>query len=154
MVEVRYKLIPAGFWLRAVALGIDNLLAFPAIGLITAVPLLIEMNQDGTTMSVTRATFIIACLLYAFLYPAAMEASSYRATLGKRMLGLRVVTLAGRQISFGQSLGRTFAKLISQAPFGLGFLLAAWTEKKQALHDKMAGTLVMKRVPVYIERAE
>ncbi len=154
MVEVKYKLIPAGFWLRFVAYGIDSLIALPVIGLAMALPYAWESSQVGTELPLTRAAFIISCLLYGLLYPAAMEASSYRGTLGKKMLGLRVVSLAGRQVSFGQGLGRTFAKIISQALFGIGFFMAGWTEKKQALHDKMAGTLVMKRVPVYIERGE
>ncbi len=154
MVEVRYKLIPAGFWVRAIAFLIDSLIALPVLGAVAVIPYALESGQGRASYPITGASVMIAALLYGLLYPAIIEASSYRATLGKRMLGLRVVSLTGRQISFGQGLGRTIGKVISQIPFYIGFFMAGWTEKKQALHDKMAGTLVMKRVPVYIERGE
>jgi uncharacterized RDD family membrane protein YckC len=154
MLEVKYKLVPAGFWVRAVAFFIDSVIALPVVGAVAVIPYFVEASPGRTTYPLTGASALIAAALYGLLYPAIIEASSYRATLGKRMLGLRVVSLTGRQISFGQGLGRTFGKVISQIPFYIGFFMAGWTEKKQALHDKMAGTLVMKRVPVYIERSE
>lgn len=80
----------------------------------------------------------------AIAYFAVMESSQYQGTLGKMALGLKVVDMQGRRISFGRALGRTLGKILSTIPCDLGFLLAAFTEKKQALHDMIAGTLVMK----------
>ena len=53
--------------------------------------------------------------------------------------------LDGKRIGFGQATGRHFGKIISALPFGVGFIMAGFTEKKQALHDLMAGTLVVRR---------
>jgi len=71
-----------------------------------------------------------------------MEASAWRATLGKRVVGVRVTTLDGQRIGFGLATARLLAKLLSLAPFGLGFVLAGVDARKQALHDKVAGTMV------------
>lgn len=146
MLDVKYKLIPAGFWLRLVAYGIDTALILGGGALIILT--LVEIYGDQARL------FGVALLPAYYLYYAILESSPARATLGKRLFGLRVVDLNGRRLGFWQALGRNLSKAASQFIFGIGFLMAAWTEKKQALHDKMAGTLVMKRVPVYIKRAE
>ena len=69
-----------------------------------------------------------------------MEGSSHQATVGKIALGIQVTDLAGDRLSFGRALGRNLAKLIS------AIILAAFTERKQALHDMIAGALVVKRL--------
>ena len=80
-----------------------------------------------------------------WLYFALQESSPAGATLGKRAMGLRVVDLGGGRISLARATGRYFAKWLSALPLGLGFLMAAFTEKKQALHDILAGTLVVEK---------
>jgi len=65
--------------------------------------------------------------------------------LGKRALGLVVTDLDGRRISFGRATGRYFGKVFSGMLFYVGFLMAAFTARKQALHDVLAGTLVVQR---------
>ncbi|MFO0908685.1 MAG: RDD family protein [Isosphaeraceae bacterium] len=77
-------------------------------------------------------------------YYSGMESSSLQATPGKLAMGLRVTDLYGRRIGFGQALGRLAAKIPSALVFYIGFLMAAFTEKHQALHDMMARTLVVK----------
>ena len=79
-----------------------------------------------------------------WLYFALMESSSKGATLGKMAIGIRVTDLQGRRISFGRATGRYFAKLFSSMIFGIGYLMAAFTQQKQALHDMVAGCLVTK----------
>jgi uncharacterized RDD family membrane protein YckC len=81
-----------------------------------------------------------------WLYFSLLESSSWQATLGKKALGLEVTDLAGRRISFGRATGRFFAKYISAIILMIGFLMAAFTEKKQALHDILAGTLVIRKL--------
>lgn len=61
------------------------------------------------------------------------------------MFGLRVSNMQGGRISLGQAFIRYFAKFLSAMILYIGFMMAGWTEKKQALHDKLAGTLVVKR---------
>jgi uncharacterized RDD family membrane protein YckC len=77
-------------------------------------------------------------------YFAGMESSPGQATLGKKAMGLRVVDINGDQLSFWNATGRYFSKIISALILLIGFFMAAFTEKKQALHDIIAGTLVIK----------
>ncbi|MGH8200924.1 MAG: RDD family protein [Steroidobacteraceae bacterium] len=80
------------------------------------------------------------------LYGALTESSTHQATLGKRAMGLKVTDLEGKRISFGRGLGRYFLKeLFSLSLVGwLTFLVILFTNKKQGVHDLMAGTLVWK----------
>ena len=59
--------------------------------------------------------------------------------------GFIVTDLRGRRISFGQASARHFAKIVSALILGIGFLMCAWTERKQCLHDMMAGCLMFKK---------
>lgn len=84
-------------------------------------------------------------LVFPILYAGVMEASELQATFGKRLFGLRVQDLGGRPLSWGRSFGRNAAKLLSVLVFLLGFVPAAFTARRQALHDLLAGTTVAKR---------
>jgi uncharacterized RDD family membrane protein YckC len=81
-----------------------------------------------------------------WLYEAWLTSSEWQATLGKRALGIAVTGVDGSRISFARATGRYFAKWISAFIFGIGYIMAAFTERKQALHDMIADTLVIKRV--------
>jgi uncharacterized RDD family membrane protein YckC len=74
-----------------------------------------------------------------------MESSKNQGTLGKMALGLRVTDMDGRRISFGRATGRYFAKWLSTITLLIGYIMAAFTPKKQAMHDMIAGTLVLAR---------
>jgi uncharacterized RDD family membrane protein YckC len=75
-----------------------------------------------------------------------MESSPYQGTLGKMALGLIVTDLQGRPLSFARASGRFFGKIITgMIPFGIGYIMAGFTEKKQALHDMIAGCLVLRK---------
>ena len=74
-----------------------------------------------------------------------MESSVKRATLGKMALGIAVTDVDGRRITFMRATGRHFAKMISGLILLIGYLMAAWTKKKQGLHDILAGTLVVNK---------
>lgn len=80
----------------------------------------------------------------ALLYFAVLESSEQQATWGKRLVGLRVTDLDGGQISFGRAAGRFLAKIASYLTLFVGFLMQPFTKRKQALHDILAGTLVVK----------
>lgn len=79
----------------------------------------------------------------SWLYYALLESSEKQATLGKQALGIVVTDLNGSPISFARATGRYFAKYLSAIILLIGYIMAAFTEKKQALHDMIAGTLVM-----------
>lgn len=143
---VRY----AGFWYRALAALIDTLLLSVTVFFVV-LPLAIGM---GVSMSETSSAAEIEAageglgfllnLLIQWLWFTIWESSSWQASPGKKMLGLRVTDESGRQISFGRANGRYWGKIVSTLILLIGFLMAAFTERKQALHDKMAGTLVVK----------
>ncbi|MFY9676334.1 MAG: RDD family protein, partial [Terriglobales bacterium] len=80
----------------------------------------------------------------SWLYEALMESSSYQATLGKMIFGMKVTDLYGNRISFARATGRHFAKIVSGLLLCIGFIMVGLTERKQGLHDMMAGTLVPK----------
>ena len=74
-----------------------------------------------------------------------MESSSLQATLGKMIFGMKVTDLNGNRISFARATGRHFAKYLSSMILFIGYIMAGFTERKQALHDMIAGTLVIRR---------
>jgi uncharacterized RDD family membrane protein YckC len=82
-------------------------------------------------------------LLLTWAYYSGMESSPLQATIGKLVVGIYVTDLQGQRISFGRATGRWFGKIISGAILLIGYLMAGFTEKKQALHDMMARCLVL-----------
>jgi uncharacterized RDD family membrane protein YckC len=90
---------------------------------------------------------LILLVVVPVAYFAGLEALPSQATLGKMMLKLKVTNLAGARIGFGRSLGRSAAKFLSLLPAGLGCLPAAFTERRQAVHDMLAGTVVVNARP-------
>jgi uncharacterized RDD family membrane protein YckC len=146
------KVAYAGFWLRLVAFVIDSLvLAIPA-SVIFAVAVAFFGLQlpppdakfaDYPTPRLFLETEGVV-LITNWLYFALMESSIWQGTLGKRALGIAVTDLNGKRISFGRASGRFFGKLVSSVIFGVGYGMAAFTDKKQALHDVMAKCLVVR----------
>ena len=91
-------------------------------------------------------------IVTGWLYYALLESSSWQGTVGKKVLGIRVTDMNGNQISFGRATGRYFGLLLSGLICFIGFIMVAFTEKKQGLHDMLASTLVLKgpAVPSYV----
>ena len=83
-------------------------------------------------------------LLVWWIYFAVLHSSTWQASLGKRLLGIKVVDENMNRISFGRATGRYFAEIISALILGIGYLMVGWTKKKQGLHDIIAGTYVTK----------
>jgi uncharacterized RDD family membrane protein YckC len=130
------KLNFAGFWIRFAALIIDYILI---IILLTIVSAIINGGFDSGEES-PGATVVF--LLSVVLYFPGMESSTRQATIGKMAVGIKVGDVNGNQISFLNAFGRFAAKLISSFMLYIGFMMAGWDEKKQALHDKLANTYV------------
>lgn len=80
-----------------------------------------------------------------WLYYAGLESSTYQATLGKLLFGIKVTDLAGNPISLEIATRRHLAKFLSGILLGVGYLMIATTEKEQGLHDKLTGCLVINR---------
>jgi len=150
----------AGFWLRFVAFIIDAIIIAVAtlpFRLVLGAMFGIRMGLMGQ-QRISSPDMIVGSLLpmmmlslvvnmvVNWLYFAFCESSSWQATLGKKALGLEVTDLDGNRISFARASGRFFGKIISGATLLIGYIIAGFTEKKQALHDLMAGTLVIRKV--------
>jgi uncharacterized RDD family membrane protein YckC len=138
----------AGFWWRFLAYIIDALISaciFFPLGAILGVAI-VASGEDPKSPSMLAARFglNLVSLIVTWLYYAFCESSSWQGTIGKKVLGLRVTDLNGNRISFGNATGRHFGKILSGLILGIGFIMIAFTEKKQGLHDMLASTLVLK----------
>ncbi len=145
--SVRY----GGFWIRLVAALIDGIIVqavvFPVTmilgAMIGAAGIAVSMPGEGIRL----VGFIVGAalgFLASWIYEATLESSSRQATLGKMALRLKVTGLAGNRISFARATGRHFGKYLSTIILCIGYILAGITERKQALHDMIAGTLVQR----------
>ncbi len=148
----------AGFWKRFLALVIDTLILsvvnffmlVPALGLVGLGFFASATSEDsnlgsGFLLAALGAYFfgILLISILGWLYYALMESSARGATLGKMALGIKVTDMNGNRITFGRATGRYFGKIISSMIMLVGYIMAAFTEKKQALHDLIAGCLVV-----------
>ena len=141
----------AGFWLRACAFAVDTfILSFFFAILASAYPTQLMIFPDPNSQSllaIPRVTFTGFILLFVIMwaYYAFFETSSWQATPGKRVFRLYVTDLAGGKITLQRSTIRYFGRKISEVTFLVGYFIAGFTEKKQALHDILAGCLVLRR---------
>ena len=138
----KQKQIYAGFWLRLVAYLIDAVILSVG-GFI--IGFMIGLIFYDVVEFVPDALFNLIGMIVGWLYYALMESSVLQATLGKMALGLKVTDLKEKQISFGRATGRHFAKYISLATLGIGFIMIGFTKKKQGLHDMIASCLVVRK---------
>jgi len=130
----------AGFWIRFAAAFIDGIiLSIPQLAIQFAMAESIAEGGAGLGL------YYIIVLAMNWVYFAGMESSSNQATLGKMVVGIKVTNLEGEPINFVNATGRYFAKIISAIILLIGYIMAAFTPKKQALHDQLAKTLVVKK---------
>jgi uncharacterized RDD family membrane protein YckC len=136
-VKVKY----AGFWIRYVAAIID--------ALVLVIPILLIDFLLGIALPKPFFAFVspFTGLLVAWVYYVIMT-YNYQATLGKKAFGIRVVSDKAENLTLGQVILReTIGKLISMIILYIGYIMAAFTKRKQALHDKMASTVVVYNDP-------
>jgi len=156
----------AGFWLRFVAHLIDGLIVGAGV-FVLVIPLVFLTGLAATLESLPRRMegmegqpnpavigailslvfmFVAVSVLLQWLYYAYFESGEKQATWGKQALGIYVTDGAANRVTFGRASGRFFAKMISgMIPLGIGYIMAGFTERKQALHDMIAGCLVLRR---------
>jgi uncharacterized RDD family membrane protein YckC len=153
----------AGFWLRFVAYIIDYIIIYvvqsfvfvPVLGLMgisfaSRINNMEDMSDAetmgmvGSMVALASATALLTTAI-AILYWSLMESSKYQATIGKMALGLKVTDVDGNSLDFVKSLIRNVCKIISGMILFIGYIMAGFTEKKQGLHDIIAGTLVVKK---------
>jgi uncharacterized RDD family membrane protein YckC len=152
----------AGFWLRVVAALIDGVITSIALGVLL-VPLFLLTGFEARIGGMAQRhgqpdpafvvgligmilVFAAVSVLIQWLYHAYLESGEKQATWGKQALGLYVTDLMGNPITFGRASGRFFAKMVTgMIPLGIGYIMAGFTERKQALHDMIASCLVLRR---------
>ena len=143
---VRY----AGFWIRFVAAIIDTIIV-EAVVVPVSMVLGVVIGIGGTAGGADQAMLQLAGagvgalvgLVGTLLYYTALESSGKQATLGKMVLGLKVTDTNYQRISIGRAFGRTLSKYVSAMILLIGYIMAGFTERKQALHDLIAGTYVI-----------
>jgi uncharacterized RDD family membrane protein YckC len=151
----------AGFWLRLLAHIIDDVVLGVVFGVFALIVVAIVgigyfrtmfegMNGEDATVPAAFVGIILfvgfVSVVAVWLYYGWMESSQYQGTLGKMALGLTVTDLQGRRVTFARASGRFFAKIITGLiPLAIGYIMAGFTEKKQALHDMIASCLVLRK---------
>lgn len=150
-------MIYAGFWRRFGAYVVDSIILTIGLGILAFVLSLIgipvfdsaQYGAQTANMSAVAAEAELSpvagiiMFLVSLLYFPILESSSLQATPGKLALGIMVTDLQGNRIGFGRALGRNLAKIVSMIILYIGFIMAGFTAKKQALHDMIAGCLVV-----------
>jgi uncharacterized RDD family membrane protein YckC len=153
----------AGFWMRFLALIIDviiigivrwivilPILAAMGIGMASEIQSLDSDDPStalpiiGTILAFAGISMFVSTIIWIAYYTV-METSKYQGTVGKIALGLIVTDASGNKLDFSKALIRNICKLISSMIFCIGYIMAGFTEKKQGLHDIIAGTLVVKK---------
>ncbi|MGH8272756.1 MAG: RDD family protein [Gammaproteobacteria bacterium] len=149
----------AGFWRRVAAYVIDGIALDVVIYAFWLILILIfwlsghdfnfgsgDFYSGDSVDPFAGALFgvlYLGTIALVWLYFALFESSRLQATPGKMALGLVVTDEYGKRIGFGRATGRYFAKILSSLIFCIGYMMAGWTERKQALHDMLAGTCVV-----------
>lgn len=159
----------AGFGRRLGAYILDGLILGIPLGMVSVIvfvsflgnsPELIELFSDPAleyereltdeeVFTVIRVFFgstamvAVISMILSWLYFALFHSSKWQATLGKKILGIKVADAYGERIRFGRATGRYFAKALLSGILLIGYIIAAFTERKQALHDLIAGTIVV-----------
>jgi uncharacterized RDD family membrane protein YckC len=141
----------AGFWIRFLAWLIDAILLWVlSVGAHTVIRLSAGLSIFPLWRSSPSAPPSLVCseflvdLVLNWLYYALFESSAAQGTLGKQALRLRVTDLSGRRISFARATGRYFAKIVSFITLCVGFVMIAFTGRRQGLHDLIAETVVLR----------
>ena len=125
----------AGFWIRLLAYIIDAII----LGAMTF-PLARVLGMMG----IGEQSSNVMSIAISWMYFAVFESSGWMASPGKKALGLIVTDEQGGRLSVGRATRRYFAKILSFLLLGIGFIMIAFTARKQGLHDKMFHTLVLR----------
>jgi uncharacterized RDD family membrane protein YckC/Tfp pilus assembly major pilin PilA len=139
--EYKDRLYLAGFWRRFAASVLDSFILWIPTAIIYFIAGVAFERRDDVASGVG----MLGTIIVTWFYFAVLESSSGQATFGKRAFGIKVVDLSGERISFGRATGRHVSKLLSYFTLFIGFLMAGWTARKQALHDMTASCLVVAR---------
>jgi uncharacterized RDD family membrane protein YckC len=122
-----------GFWIRFVAIISD--------AAVLSIPPLLLTFFIG---SYSDLIIPLWCFMTGWIYTAGFHSSSWQATPGKRICGLKIMDYDGKRISLSHATGRYIASYVNCVSFGFGWLAVVWTDRRQCPHDFIARTLVIK----------
>ena len=129
-----------GFWIRVVALLIDYIVLY-----ITFIGILAIFGQLEAYFATDDWTQYDTYYGLLFVLYNVVLVGSFGATLGKYIVGIRIVQGDGSRVGYGRALARYLATFLSGLLLGIGFLMVAFSQKKRGLHDVIADTIVVKR---------
>jgi uncharacterized RDD family membrane protein YckC len=140
IIPAMYEAPPAGFWLRAIAFAIDVMVVGFVQGSFNLVAAIVFGVGPDQAFAISSTVSFFG-LVFAALYTSVLHATGGQ-TIGKHVVGARVVALDGDPPLGGAAFLRWLAYFASFATFGFGFLMAGLRSDKRALHDLLAGTRV------------
>lgn len=120
----------------------------PAFGIGVALALASAGGDEQTIEAMSIGAQLCSNLLGGIIsgvYYVSLETSEKQATWGKQIVGIKVTDLNGNRLTAGRAIGRWFAKIITGCTCGIGLLMPLFTEKKQTLHDMIAGCLALNK---------
>lgn len=148
----------AGFWKRTAATLIDGFIIGFGVSILLGIPFILGFvngvwlkeeyeytTQDITFLIMFYIFYAIVELVVPWLYYSLFEKSKYHATPGKMAVGIIVVDRYFQPVRFGRATGRYWAKNLSYMILCIGYMMAGWTQYKQALHDMIASTYVVNK---------
>lgn len=149
----------AGFFIRFVAYVIDililglvqTIMIIPLLGLLGfGISLEPELTEEETITFFSflfglGALYHVIFIALGWLYFALMQSGTRQATIGKMAVGIYVTDIDGDRLSFARATLRYFGKYVSGAILMIGYLMALFTQKRQALHDIIANSIVVKK---------
>jgi uncharacterized RDD family membrane protein YckC len=151
------ELQPAGFGLRLLAFLIDDVILIIPMAIWTMVfqdmtgmepvtlQMVLEASEAELDAMLDQLTLVTAGgFVIRGIYHSLLESSTWQATIGKRAVGIQVTDERGARISLGRAVARHFGRLLCQITFMIGYLMILFTERGQGLHDRVAGTLVVR----------
>ncbi len=145
----------AGFWIRAAAYLLDKLLIsilFVLLALLTLIVLsnnnLLLINAGLLNLTNPATLKYLLAIIYGRLLVDGIYFTFFHGysgqTVGKMIMNLRVITTAGTRLSYGKAFKRWLGYLASGSILWIGYIMVAVTQDNQGLHDKIAGTYVIR----------
>ena len=141
-----------GFWVRFLAYMIDSIVMSVPLsiiyGVMSVILAVISAQDEGLIIPlflVFYLVYMITAVIISLLYFGLMESSKNQATLGKMVLGLKVVDYKGQRISFKRAVARDLSKYVSIMIMYIGYFMIGFTDKKQGLHDMIVKPYVVKK---------
>lgn len=128
--------------IRLLAVIIDLFILFAAFAVVVFIVMLFLNSRESKIVAALSGLLIVP--VSKLVYGSFMEASDRQATFGKLLMSIKVTDESGNRISSAQAILRNFSKILCIVTLGVGYLMGFFDRRQQCLHDKIAGTMVIK----------